>query len=107
MVARVEIPRWLAEPEIIGQIHTSIVLDCVRLNYPVALAMAHNKITLRASFEKLLKEKTFATFLEHGGKFRESAKNKVKGVYVGQKTAGMRGTCRQRTVFTVLNIEWL
>lgn len=79
-IARIEIPEWLAKPELIGQIHTSILLDCIGLNYPAVLAMAHNQIRLTGGFEKLLKEKAFATFLEHGGRFRVSAKNKVKGV---------------------------
>jgi hypothetical protein len=50
-LARVEVPRWVAEePDLLNRVHSLVYDQCVRgQGYPVALARAHEQAVVRTA----------------------------------------------------------
>jgi len=79
-VARVEIPRWVAErEELVGLVHALVLDQCRRGHgYPVALMEAHEKAVVTAADREQFWELVELSFFEDGLKFESSGKRRSK-----------------------------
>jgi len=79
-IARVEVPRWVAErPDLVDLVHACVRHQCLLgQGYPVALARAHERAVVRGSDRRAFEALLASTLAERGVAARLSAKSAAK-----------------------------
>ncbi|MDX1547205.1 MAG: DNA double-strand break repair nuclease NurA [Rhodothermales bacterium] len=81
-VARVEVPRWVADdPDLLGRVHATVLSECAKGDgYPMILAEAHERAVIRAHerglFYELIEREMTTAGLRHAASLKSASKRR-------------------------------